>query len=505
MLAGSSITSIDKMRPFYEEIGIKMSASSNLLEKEVVQLFDLEQEILKKELNGKPVSLIYDGKKKYGKELLGVVARYLTEDFVINQKLLDLSFFNESIDNQKLYSSIINSANEKGILAKNVVGSICDRSSVNIKARKDFFKNFYVNCQFLECLSHTAQNTGKKIKINKLKKFIHNLRELIKNIKFTFDLKENNQKNNIIPSLLKECNLNKFFSEYEQLKDINLMWNNIVLTINSWESKKKKSKSLLKLVDIINDDRKREINPNEGSNDLFYAKLELKCILDFGSVLYSMCYDAEADGLTVIHVYDKIENIKKFIEKKEFPILTNFLISQNIEIGTQKFINMKNYCLDLLKDSFDYFETHFGEENGILKEEMRLFKFCRILQPSKCCEMITNGFNLNDYKDLKFFDLEFENISKEFEKYIMLCNQLIKKDSEDDEILKWWNKNQNELPNWSKLARYCFTLCSSSTAIERVFFLLDNRFGDQQARSSKELITVQLQTVFNKRKYNELI
>lgn len=88
------------------------------------------------------------------------------------------------------------------------------------------------------------------------------------------------------------------------------------------------------------------------------------------------------------------------------------------------------YCFDFLEDSFDYFESHFGEEKGILKEEIMFFKFCKILDSGNSSNCITNeGFDLKNFKELKIWKLwniDFDSLTKEFEKYLNLSKKMLK-------------------------------------------------------------------------------
>lgn len=143
MIAGHTISSLDKMRDYYQfECNIKMKDSTHFLSEEIIQLFDIEQKLISEDVRQRPVSLIYDAKHKFGREMFGTVARYIDKNFQLKQRLLDIQILNESLDNEKMSACSIKSVSEKGILCKNVIGSMCDRSSVNSKARKEFLQGF---------------------------------------------------------------------------------------------------------------------------------------------------------------------------------------------------------------------------------------------------------------------------------------------------------------------------------------------------------------------------
>ena len=71
--------------------------------------------------------------------------------------------------------------------------------------------------------------------------------------------------------------------------------------------------------------------------------------------------------------------------------------------------------------------------------------------------------------------------------------------SSDINPLKWWKDHHEELPKWSSAALKVFLVQPSSTAVERVFSLLKNSFGEQQQSSLNDLVTATLMVQYNRK------
>ena len=54
-------------------------------------------------------------------------------------------------------------------------------------------------------------------------------------------------------------------------------------------------------------------------------------------------------------------------------------------------------------------------------------------------------------------------------------------DDYTEKVLCWWRQHGQGFPTWSLAARMAFSISASSAACERVFSLLKQMFGEQQA------------------------
>ena len=115
-------------------------------------------------------SLIFDGMSRVG-EAVGVVARAVTQDFKIFQKLISLKTLARSADGEVLRKVLEMSVTEYvGVGVKDIVGLVHDSAPVNNKAVEGFaYSKLIVN---LPCLSHILSNCGKKMDIDVLNNFM---------------------------------------------------------------------------------------------------------------------------------------------------------------------------------------------------------------------------------------------------------------------------------------------------------------------------------------------
>ena len=99
------LTKIDCFRDLLEGSGYALINSSNLRQ---LVLFILEEEIasLKKDINGKPVSIIFDG-MTHVCEAMVVLLRYVSSDWVIKQKVCRLMLLEKSMTREEVARQII--------------------------------------------------------------------------------------------------------------------------------------------------------------------------------------------------------------------------------------------------------------------------------------------------------------------------------------------------------------------------------------------------------------
>ena len=67
------------------------------------------------------------------------------------------------------------------------------------------------------------------------------------------------------------------------------------------------------------------------------------------------------------------------------------------------------------------------------------------------------------------------------------------------DILDWWGKNEELLPNWSTAAKKAVLVQPSSAASERVFSILNNSFGDRQNSSLEDYVEASIILQYNQR------
>ena len=102
---GVPLSKIDSFRDLLEDHGFSLTSSSNLRH---LLPFILQEEMTqrKKEIDGKPVSIIFDG-TTHVCEAMVVVLRYVRSDWVIKQSVCHLMLLAKSMSGEKIARQII--------------------------------------------------------------------------------------------------------------------------------------------------------------------------------------------------------------------------------------------------------------------------------------------------------------------------------------------------------------------------------------------------------------
>ena len=167
--AGVPLTKIDSFRDLLEENGYALTNSSNL--RQLVP-FILEEEIalLKQEIGGKHVSIIFDG-TTHVCEAMVVVLRYVSSDWVIKQKVCRLMLLAKSMYGEEVARQIITVlSTELGVASNLLIAAMRDRASVNSVAMRTV-SIVYNKVMDVGCFSHTLDHVGEHMKTPVLDEF----------------------------------------------------------------------------------------------------------------------------------------------------------------------------------------------------------------------------------------------------------------------------------------------------------------------------------------------
>lgn len=128
--AGVPLGKIDRFRELLKENGFALTSATNL--KHLVP-FILNEEItqIKQEIDSKPVLIAFDG-TTHVCEAIVVVLHYVTNDWVIQQKVCRLMLLAKCLTGEEVARQIIIVlSTELGILSLLVIAAIHDQASVN--------------------------------------------------------------------------------------------------------------------------------------------------------------------------------------------------------------------------------------------------------------------------------------------------------------------------------------------------------------------------------------
>ena len=103
--AGVPLLKVDSFRSLLEESAFRLSDSSNLYQL-IPFLHDEEKAIIKKEINGRELSIIFDG-TTHVCEALVIVVRFVTENWKIQQRLVRLMLLAKSLTGEEVARQLI--------------------------------------------------------------------------------------------------------------------------------------------------------------------------------------------------------------------------------------------------------------------------------------------------------------------------------------------------------------------------------------------------------------
>ena len=125
---------------------------------------------IKSEIDGKFVGVIFDG-TTHTCEALAVVIRFISDDFVIQQRLIGIQLLAKSLSGEEIAREVINLLLTKfGIGPNRLISAMRDRASANNVAIRTI-KVVYSNVLDVGCFSHTLDLVGNYFKLPNLTEF----------------------------------------------------------------------------------------------------------------------------------------------------------------------------------------------------------------------------------------------------------------------------------------------------------------------------------------------
>ena len=130
-----------------------------------------EFESIREEINGKDVSVIFDGTTRLG-EALAIVTRYVNAEWKIVQWLVRLQMLVKSVTGEELARELISVLSVNyGISTQLLLAAMKDRAAVNETAIRTL-KVVYPNLLSIGCFSHTIDRVGEHFNVPNLSEFI---------------------------------------------------------------------------------------------------------------------------------------------------------------------------------------------------------------------------------------------------------------------------------------------------------------------------------------------
>ena len=446
-------------------------------------------------------------------EALAIFVRYVSDKWVIEQKLVRLQILAKSLSGEEVARELISTLSVNfGISSNQLLAVMRDRASVNEVALKTV-KIVYPHCLSIGCFSHTIDHVGEHFNTPILSEFITAWISL-----FAHSPKCRMIWKELTGKAMGSFSATRWWSRWEIMDQILVQFGDIYKFLHTEDLGS--NAACTKLLDILRDFEKKA-----------KLQIELAVVIDCGRSFVKATYDLEGDGPLVVECFDTIETVKAAIQTFHTPNLNAivkrisessdnillrsvFQLTQNpnsssraphsssraphsssraLHSSSRAAVDnnalqqgMTQYAKDCVQPGFDYFERHL---NSSLKDALKAFKAARLFSPQKLQDIQPTARAIDALNAFPFFSSsEIDELEQELPIYLAKVIDL----SPETQCLDWWKRNEHTLPFWSNAAKRVFLVQPSSAASERVFSLLNSSFSSQQQSSLQDYIETSL-------------
>ena len=435
-----------------------------------------EESRICQEIEGKQLSVIFDGTSRLG-EALAIVLRFINDDFSIQQRLVRMQMLTKSLTGEEIARELI-TVLSYSIHPDNLLGAMRDRASTNSVAMRTL-SIVYPKVADIGCFFHTIDNVGGHFKTPILTDFTSWWISLFSHSPKTRLL----WKTRTVRSMMTYSST-RWWSKWEVMKQMLLYFGDIAPFLNENDDIGPALRP--KLLDVL-------------SNPQKYAHLciELASIVDWGEPFVKACYFLEGDGPLAVDCYEAVERIQAGLRTEHIPNVR--AIAQKLSgkaQGDPSHEAWVAYGKSCVQPGLDYFERQLASPSG-LKQSVQIFRGCRLFSPQKVYVMQPNTSAIDQaLNTIPFLNTQqVDGLKSELPAYLARAADT----DQQFDISEWWKRNASDLPNWSAAAKKILLIQPSSAASERVFSLLKNSFGPQQDHALKDYVEASLMLQFNKR------
>ena len=492
--AGVPLNKVEVFRELFEETGYRLTDRRNMHDL-IPFIHKQEFERIREEINGKDVSVIFDGTTRLG-EALAIVIRYVNSEWKIVKRLVHLQMLVKSVTGEELARELISVLSVNyGISTQLLLAAMKDRAAVNETAVRTL-KVVYPNLLSIGCFSHTIDRVGEHFNTPNLSDFITSWISLFSHSpKTRFLWLEQTGKS------MATFSPTRWWSRWEVIEQVSVQFGDVLPFLRRDDVGSATTTG--KLLTFFTDPQKK-----------VQLEVELAAIMDWGKTFVTATYSLEGDGPLVMEAYEKIETVRAAIhaghtpnvnavarrlcsssDKSLLQVVFRPLHSRESTSTNQALLqNIIHYATACVQPGLDYFNKIFYSK---LKDTLLAFKAARYFSPQQMKDIQPDAEAINSVKAFPFLDSQtvLNGLKQELPSYLA---KVVDLDPAID-ILQWWHRNESDLPCWAAAARKVLLVQPSSAASERVFSLLKSSFNSQQQKSLQDYVEVSLMLQYNSR------
>ena len=297
MRAGIPLWKLDcfDLRNLLEQNGYRLTDPRHLLDI-VPFILRKERACIRSEIQGKYLSVVFDGTSRLG-EVLAVVVRFIS-DWSTEQRLVRLEFLQKSLNGEELARQLLGTLSVSlGIESDKLIAVMHDRASVNQAAMRTV-QVIYPTILDIGCISHTLDIVGDKFNVPTLHLFFTLWVSL-----FSHSPRVRAFWKGRTGRAMSSYSNTRWWSRWEVQNQILQQFGDVEPFLQQHEDISPATRT--KILALLR-------NPQE----LLSLKLELAAVVDIGSHFVRATYNLEGDGALSVGCYEEILKIRYAINAK---------------------------------------------------------------------------------------------------------------------------------------------------------------------------------------------
>ena len=469
--AGIALNKIECFRSLLEENAYSLGGRRTLSDL-IPFVLQEERSLIKQEIQGRDVSVIFDGTTHLG-EAMAVVLRFVDEDWGIQQRLARLMLLAKSLTGEEVARElIVVLSTGLGIGPDNLLAAMRDRAAVNGAAMRTV-KVLYPSVLDVGCFSHTIDNAGRHFSTPVLDEFIRSWLAL-----FAHSPKARLLWKARTGRSMRTYSQTRWWSKWEVLEQLLVTFGDVKRFLDDNEDVGLATR--IKLLAILGDQQKNAC-----------LQIELAAVIDAGTPLVKATYNLEGDGPLVLKCHDQISTVLNAITTAHYPNVT--ALAERMSAGDRRvFQQWMAYAANCVQGAQQYFVRKM---TGELKDLVAAFKAAKLFWPQRMVEMCPTAVAVDSLQVLPFINKPgiIDGLKEELPQYLAIASDV----SNEIEPVDWWKRHEADLPKWSRAARQILLVQPSSAAAERVFSILNSSFGDKQQHALEDYIEASIQLQYN--------
>ena len=474
--AGVPLQKMDDFRELLEEGGYRLTSIPNMRQLTPFVRKE-EEEMIKGEISGHNVSVIFDGTTRLG-EALAIVVRFITADWEIKQRLVRLQLIAKSLKGDELAREIITVlAQQYNVQNSSFCAAMRDGASVNGAAMRTV-KVVFPKVVDVRCFSHAIDGIGSHFNIPTFRRFLQLWNALFSHSPATrIAWKERTDISN------KSYSPTRWWSWWEVANQIMLQFAEIHPFLPARLQEAANKATLRKLDEML-----------ANAQTKLLLQIELAAVVDAGKPMVESTYILEGDSTLAWQCYEQLLIIQNSIHGTNLPNLT--ALSREVSGGNVAVAQQYHqYGIAAIRPpGWEYFTNTVM---GVMGPQVETFKAARLFSPRHITQLRPVANDVDVLTSIAFLNdaAMIANMKNELPRYLARADGI----ADGVDPIRWWKENEAELPFSSAAAKLILLMQPSSASSERVFSILTTAFGHLQDLALQDYIECSLMLQFNKR------